>query len=115
MSSSIHLSASSPYTTSSANLVLLATLETHIERGDSFHLLSFAAEPIYEFSQEIRGEEDRQKIRNYMEVLKPMGLHTDLIMALNFLYSFTRELSINTRKTILILTDGVHDAPPGAP
>ena len=97
------------------SLVLRGTLDNQIQRGDSFHLLSFAENPIYEFSQDIREEKDRERIRNYMEVLKPMGLHTDLIMALNFLYSFTQDLSINTRKTILILTDGIHDPPPEAP
>ena len=98
-----------------AALVVRGIEENQIQRGDGLHLLSFAEEPVYELSQDVRTSEDIGEVKSYLELLKPMGLHTDLLMALNYLYSFTKDLSINSRKTILILTDGIHDPPPGSP
>ncbi len=96
------------------SLVVQGIAENQLEGGDTFHLLSFDDAPVYELTQNIHTSEDLVTIGRYMEVLKPMGVHTDLIQALNFLYNFTRDLSINSKKTILILTDGIHDPAPGS-
>ena len=96
------------------SLVVQGIAENQLNGGDAFHLLSFDDEPVYEFSQNIQSSADLVSIGRYMELLKPMGLHTDLIQALNFLFNFTRDLSINSRKTILILTDGIHDPSPSS-
>jgi hypothetical protein len=96
------------------SLVVQGIAEKQMKGGDTFHLLSFDDAPVYEFTQTIQSSEDLVSIGRYMEVLKPMGLHTDLIQALNFLFNFTRDLSINSKKTILILTDGIHDPAPGS-
>jgi len=96
------------------SLVVQGIAENQLKGGDTFHLLSFDDTPVYEFTRTIQSSEDLVYIGRYMEVLKPMGLHTDLIQALTFLFNFTRDLSINSRKTILILTDGIHNPAPGS-
>ncbi len=89
--------------------------QEHLDNGDLFHLLSFADEPVFEFSQPMLGNEEENRIISYVSVLKPMGQYTDLITALNYLYRFTSDLSLGTKKKILILTDGIHDPPPSSP
>ena len=90
-------------------------LEGHLKPGDSFHLLSFSNTPDIEISREIREEKDKENIIKYIDILQPMGKYTDLIMALKYLYTFTMDLPLNNKKSILILTDGIHDPPPGSP
>ncbi|MDR1893745.1 MAG: VWA domain-containing protein [Spirochaetales bacterium] len=87
-------------------------LQVQLRQGDKFHLLSFADTPDYEFSQSMSGKTEEDRIITYISVLKPMGQHTDLISALNYLYRFANDLNSGTRKTLIILTDGIHDPPP---
>jgi hypothetical protein len=47
-------------------------------------------------------------------LLSPLGKYTDLVAALKYLYEYTEDLSLQSRKTILILTDGIHDPPQGS-
>lgn len=99
-----------------ATLVVRGVEDSSISSGDSVHLLSFDDAPVYELSHDVGESGDLSALRRYLRVLKPMGLHTDLITALNYLYNFvTQELMVNTRKTILILTDGIHDPSPDSP
>ena len=97
-----------------ADYLVKGLVQEQLREGDSFHLLSFADEPVYEFSQNMKGKTEEDRIISYVSVLKPMGQYTDLISAMNYLYRFTKDLSLNSRKVILILTDGIHDPPPGS-
>lgn len=90
-------------------------LETHLSEGDRFHLISFADTPEVEISREIRSREQVDDILKYVTILQPMGQYTDLLLAMMFLDTYVQDLSIMSRKKILILTDGVHDPPPDSP
>ncbi len=83
--------------------------------GDSFHLLSFAGEPDYEISRKMKGLEEIKPVIARLMLLQPLGRHTDLVSAFKSLYDYVSDLPLESRKEIFILTDGIHDPPPGSP
>jgi hypothetical protein len=83
--------------------------------GDSFHLLSFAGEPDYEISRKMKGLEEIKAVIARLMLLQPLGIHTDLVSAFKALYDYVSDLPLESRKEIFILTDGIHDPPPGSP
>ncbi len=90
-------------------------LKDRLHAGDTFHLLSFDSTPQEELSVDIGNSRDVEKAFGRILLLQPLGRYTDLIAALQFLYRYVRELPETNPKTILLLTDGVHDPPPGSP
>ncbi len=97
------------------NYLLRDLLENRLHRGDSFHLLSFADNPEMEVSADIEDTSDLTSVIDRILLLKPLGQYTDLIAALEFLFGYTRSLDSENRKLVLLLTDGIHDPPPGSP
>lgn len=90
-------------------------LENRLHTGDSFHLLSFADSPEEEIQLDIEDRADIAAVVDRILLLKPLGQYTDLIAAVDFLYDYTRMIDPQNRKLILLLTDGIHDPPPGSP
>jgi Mg-chelatase subunit ChlD len=90
-------------------------LENRLHTGDSFHLLSFADSPEQEIQLDIEDRADITEVIDRILLLKPLGQYTDLIAAVDFLYEYTRGIAPQNRKLILLLTDGIHDPPPGSP
>jgi hypothetical protein len=97
------------------NYLLRDLLENRLHQGDSFHLLSFADSPEVEVSADIEDTSDLTSVIDRILLLKPLGQYTDLIAALEFLLDYTRSLDSDNRKLVLLLTDGIHDPPPGSP
>jgi hypothetical protein len=77
--------------------------------------LSFADAPEEEVSIPIQAAADLMPVINRILLLQPLGRYTDLIAALDFLYKYTRALPGDNGKLVLLLTDGIHDPPPGSP
>jgi Mg-chelatase subunit ChlD len=92
--------------------LLTDLLTKRLRFGDTFHLLTFADTPEVEISSVVDTEQSIERILRRLFLLKPLGSYTDLVAALKFLAAYTRELPEGNRKTILLLTDGVHDPPP---
>jgi hypothetical protein len=90
-------------------------LTQRLHTGDSFHLLSFSGVPEEEMSVQIESAQDAEKAFGRLLLLQPLGRYTDLVAALHFLYRYVRELPETNPKTIILVTDGVHDPPPGSP
>lgn len=86
-----------------------------LQTGDSLHLLSFNDFPEYEISRTIRGELEIRALLNRILLLQPFGKYTDLISAFSYLYEYVDKLPSNSIKKLIILTDGIHDPPPGSP
>jgi hypothetical protein len=103
-----------PYFDNTVQYLLKDILKEHLTYGDSFHLISFADEPEFELSKKINEEKDIEEIVSRVLLLSPLGKYTDLVAALKYLYEYTEDLSLQSRKTILILTDGIHDPPQGS-
>jgi hypothetical protein len=97
------------------NYLLRDLLENRLHTGDSFHLLSFADSPEEEIRLDIEDRSDITAVIDRILLLKPLGQYTDLIAAVNFLYDYTRSIDPQNKKLILLLTDGIHDPPPGSP
>ena len=97
------------------NYLIRDLLENRLHTGDSFHLLSFADSPEEEIRLDIEDRADITAVIDRILLLRPLGQYTDLIAAVDFLYDYTRRIDPKNRKLILLLTDGIHDPPPGSP
>ncbi len=97
------------------NYLIKDILEKRLNQGDTFYLLSFADEPEYELSAAITDATDLEKVIGRILLLNALGRYTDLITAINYLYAFTKSLQEQSEKLVLLLTDGIHDPPPGSP
>lgn len=104
-----------PYYSGTIDFLIEDIVQEQLEPGDTFHLLSFNDFPEYEISRTIRNESEIQEIFDRILLLQPIGKYTDLISAFSFLYEYTEKLQLNSIKRIIILTDGIHDPPPGSP
>jgi hypothetical protein len=97
------------------NSLIQDLLTAKLHRGDTFHLLSFSSAPEVEIALEVNSQEAAERAFGRILLLHPLGRYTDLVEALRFLHSYARELPETNPKRILLLTDGVHDPPPGSP
>ena len=104
-----------PYFDDLMNSLIQDLLTAKLHRGDTFHLLSFSSSPEVEISLEVNSQEAAARAFGRLLLLHPLGRYTDLVAALRFLYTYTKELPETNAKRILLLTDGVHDPPPGSP
>ena len=87
-------------------------LRETIRYGDRFHFLSFDSFPDVEISEKITSGDSIEKILTKMNLLRPIGLYTDLVGAIKFLNEFASSLPPAPPKWILLLSDGIHDPPP---
>ncbi len=104
-----------PYFDDLVKYLIRDILEERLRPGDSFHLLSFAGEPEIEVGVGIDDNFSVEKIIGRILLLQPLGPYTDLVSAIQYLYTYAKVLPEKNRKTILLLTDGIHDPPPGSP
>ncbi len=100
------------YFDSSIDYLIKDIIRNQLKQGDTFHLLTFDSKPQYEISRKLKGNSDIEDILSRILLLQPLGKYTDLIAALVYLTEYTKDLSLGSRKKILILTDGIHDPPP---
>ena len=104
-----------PFFEDTANYLIRDTLGQSLANGDGFHLLSFADTPEVELIREIDTERDVESALQHLLLLQPLGRYTDLISALRYVFTYTSQIRGESAKKILILTDGIHDPPPGSP
>jgi Mg-chelatase subunit ChlD len=104
-----------PYFDDLMNYLVQDLLTAKLHRGDTFHLLSFSGSPEVEISLEVNSDEAAQRAFGRILLLHALGRYTDLVSALQFLGKYTKELPETNPKQILLITDGVHDPPPGSP
>ncbi len=104
-----------PYFDDTVNYLIRDILKQHLAPSDGFHLLTFASTPAIELTLEIKNEQNVDDALNRVLLLQPLGKYTDLVSALKFVYTYTSGLRQDSHKKILVLTDGIHDPPPGSP
>ncbi len=97
------------------NYIVKNVLTNHVRFGDTFHLISFDSKPELIYSRQLQNSDDLEEVVAALFLLNPLGKHTDLIMALNFLNQHVSTLSDAGSSEIIILTDGIHDPPPDSP
>jgi Mg-chelatase subunit ChlD len=103
-----------PYFDNLMNYLVQDLLTEKLHRGDTFHLLSFSSLPEVEISLGIDSEEAAQRAFGRILLLNALGRYTDLVAALQFLQQYTKELPETNAKQVILITDGVHDPPPGS-
>ncbi len=103
-----------PYFQNTIDYLVGDILKNQLKEGDTFHLITFDSEPHFEISRKLRNEKDIQDILSRVLLLQPLGRYTDLIAALVYVNAYTNDLSSASKKRIIILTDGIHDPPPGS-
>ena len=104
-----------PYFDDLMNYLVHDLLASRLHRGDTFHLLSFDSSPEVEIALEINSAEAADRAFGRILLLHPLGRYTDLVGALQFLHKYVKELPETNPKQIILITDGVHDPPPGSP
>ena len=104
-----------PHFDDTVNFLIRDILKEHLGRGDGFHLLSFADNPEIELIIDIDNERNIQGALDRIFLLQPLGRYTDLVSALKYVYTYSSSIRQDSRKKILVLTDGVHDPPPESP
>jgi Mg-chelatase subunit ChlD len=104
-----------PYFDDLMNYLVQDLLTAKLHKGDTFHLLSFSGSPEVEIALEVNSDEAAQRAFGRILLLHALGRYTDLVSALQFLDKYTKELPETNPKQILLITDGVHDPPPGSP
>ncbi len=97
------------------NFIIKNILSDHVRFGDTFHLISFDSRPELIFSKQLNNRDDLEHVISELFLLNPLGKHTDLVMALKYLHQYVSDLSDSGSREIIILTDGIHDPPPGSP
>jgi hypothetical protein len=104
-----------PYFEDLRSYLIEDLLQEKLHRGDTFHLLSFSGSPELEIAVQLADEKAAEKAFGRLALLHPLGRYTDLIAALRFVHRYVRQLPEGNAKTVLLLTDGIHDPPPGSP
>lgn len=104
-----------PYFGELQEYLLRDLLEHWLHKEDTFHLLSFADVPELEVAERIAGPRELEAVIDRIYLLQALGRYTDLVAALDFLYAYLDSLPADSPKLVLLMTDGVHDPPPGSP
>ncbi len=104
-----------PYFDDLMNYLVQDLLTSRLHRGDTFHLISFSSVPEVETSLEVNSEEAARQAFGRVLLLHALGRYTDLVAAMQFLYKYAKELPETNPKQIIVITDGIHDPPPGSP
>ena len=97
------------------NYIVEKVLTNHVRFGDTFHLISFDSKPELIYSGQLQNSDDLEEVVAALLLLNPLGKHTDLVMALKYLNQHVSSLSDSGNSEVIILTDGIHDPPPGSP
>jgi hypothetical protein len=99
------------------NYLINSMLDQILHKGDSFSLLQFSAKTKVEIRERIVNGDSKTYIKNKVLQLKApllVGKYTDLLGAINFLYNYVDSLPQKDQKLIILVTDGIHDPPPGS-
>ena len=104
-----------PYFDELVTYLVQDLLTTRLHKGDTFHLLSFSSLPEEEISLEVNSDDAARQAFRRVLLLHALGKYTDLVSALQYLYQYVKELPETNPKRLIIITDGVHDPPPGSP
>ncbi|MBN1799014.1 MAG: VWA domain-containing protein [Spirochaetales bacterium] len=99
------------------NYLINSMVDEIVHKGDTFHLLQFSTKTKVEITEQITDGDTRVLIKTKVQQLKAplrIGKYTDLLGAIHFLYDFTDARPADSEKLIVLITDGIHDPPPGS-
>lgn len=101
-----------PYFDTITEEILPELAVNFVRQGDTFHLISFNVSQTLETAQIIKSRDDVEKLVSRFLLLYPLGKNSDFISALKYTNQYTSALRVNSNKTIVLISDGLHS--PGA-
>ncbi len=104
-----------PYFDTINDKILTDIASNFIRIGDTFHLISFSVKPNTEIAQQIKTEQDVQKIVSRFRLLYPLGQNSDFLSGLNYTQQYVNTLPAGTRKIVVIVSDGIFNPPASSP
>jgi len=103
-----------PYYQDLVEYLIGGILRDYLRFGDTFHLIAFAGNSTVEIIQDMGTTEDIEAVLRHILLIHPLGQYTDLVRGFRFLHAYVQRLPEDSRKTILVMTDGKHEPPPGS-
>lgn len=101
-----------PYFDTITEEILPELAVNFVRQGDTFHLISFNVSQTLETAQIIKSQDDVEKLVSRFFLLYPLGKNSDFVSALKYTAQYTSALRVNSNKTIVLISDGLHS--PGA-
>lgn len=101
-----------PYFDTITDDILPGLAANFVRNGDTFHLISFNVSQNLEVAQIIKTKEDVEHLISRFLLLYPLGKNSDFISALKYTTQYTSALRVNSKKTVILISDGLHS--PGA-
>lgn len=101
-----------PYFDTITEEILPELAVNFVRQGDTFHLISFNVSQTLEAVQIIKTQDDVEKLVARFFLLYPLGKNSDFVSALKYTTQYTSALRVNSNKTIVLISDGLHS--PGA-
>jgi hypothetical protein len=95
--------------------VLVDITKKFVQKGDTFHLISFNSRVNLEIVQPINSEEDLSKIISRFMLLYPLGQNSDFISGLHYTLQYVSSLDQQRDKIIIIISDGIFNPPESSP
>lgn len=95
------------------NYIIGNIIEGHAKKGDMIRLSKFDSFPERIAERKLETEDDKDFLIHSLLLETPLGKYTDLIAALKYIRGYSEEIRTENKKEIFILTDGIHDPPPG--
>jgi hypothetical protein len=89
-------------------------LQEFLGLGDTFHLISFSDKARLEISRRIEVQGDLEVIIGRMLLLYPLDPYSDIAGALAYTEGYVSSLPGSRNRTMLLLSDGDHNPPPGS-
>jgi hypothetical protein len=86
-------------------------LNMYLAVGDTFHLITFSSKASNEISKRIEGKGDIETIIARVMLMYPIDPWSDVLSSLDFLHNFLKDLPSNRKKTVLFISDGIHNPP----
>ncbi|MDR0722976.1 MAG: hypothetical protein LBF75_09355 [Treponema sp.] len=90
-------------------------LQEFLGLADTFHLISFSDKARLEVSRRIEVQGDLEVIIGRMLLLYPLDPYSDIAGALAYTEGYVSTLPGRRPKTMLLISDGDHNPPPGSP
>jgi hypothetical protein len=98
--------------------IVSGILKDSLHPSDTFHLIRFAESPVFELAQPMKNDGAMNTVLNKLLFLKQtlfFGKYTDIIAAIENMINYAKTLPPDSKKVLILITDGINDPPPESP
>lgn len=98
------------------DFIVSFVIKDYLRPGDSFNLILFSDKARIEEAVSMTEDADLKALLGRIYMVLPLGTRSDIPSALEYTYEYASGLSeARHSKTIVIISDGIHNPPPGSP